>query len=576
MAVRGRQGRCSPDRASCVPWLLVGLLGLVGAVEPPAAPAIDDGLRWLAAHQRRDGAWDRRHFDELCPEMDRCREAAVTMMKYDAEPAVTGLALLAFVEAGHTHERGEFRDQVTIGLDFLLSRQLESGSFAVVDPFEMYNHAIATLALAEAYGMSRDPSLKAPLTAAVRHIVRAQQPGGGWGYTSEVATRRDDMCVSGWVVMALASAKTAGVDVPDRTVLGIIDFVTDATYADGNVRYAREGDRIIDNATGATSRRFGPAPTAIAMLIRQLLGWQNDTPTLTRQSDILLGEPPDIDKFHGGDPSALHSAYYWYHGSLALFNQGGDAWRVWNEPLRTALLESQDRSVDARGVKKHSFGSFPAFGPGWGRWGRVGGKVYSTALGVLTLETSYGRVPAWLSGSGLITSSALKTGLSDPEPQRQTMLATVAARIHPDAGEPVLVDLLKHPEARLRLRAAVGLARHGSPLGEAVLRQALSGSQGGELAAIQAALAKIESLRWPERYGPVVRVDQEHGVMVFETGGEPVYIGQRIAVEHDGKSIAEARVTRRLSDHELAAAEIEDGPASKAIVVPGDTVILSK
>ena len=72
----------------------------------------------------------------------------------------------------------------------------------------MYAHAIATLALCEAYGQTRDSKLKEPAQRAVNFILAAQDPkGGGWRYSPR---QPGDTTVTGWQLMSLKSAKTAG------------------------------------------------------------------------------------------------------------------------------------------------------------------------------------------------------------------------------------------------------------------------------------------------------------------------------------------------------------------------------
>jgi len=76
--------------------------------------------------------------------------------------------------------------------------------------------------------------------------------------------------------------------------------------------------------------------------------------------------------------------YYWYYATMALFQAGGDGWRVWNETLRDLLVEQQ---VDA------SHGSPFCGRDPRGRRAETGGRVYSTAMSVLCLEVYYRYAP---------------------------------------------------------------------------------------------------------------------------------------------------------------------------------------
>jgi hypothetical protein len=518
--------------------------------------AVRLALEWLARHQREDGAWDRTQFNRRCPVDDVCREVAVELTKFPAEPAITGLAVLAYLGAGHTDREGDFPRVVERGLAFLLSQQRPDGSFAASNTLEMYNHAIATLALAEAHAMTGEPALRPALTRAIGHIVRAQQPGGGWGYTSQFKLTRDDMSVTGWVVMALAAAKSGGVEVPDETLLGVAEFVSASTISDGRVNYAFEGrDRVIHNSTGSADPLYSPAMTGVGMLVRQLLGVRPDAPVLQQQASLLLADPPDVARRRGGDRSEFHSDYYWYYGSLAMFNQGGGAWSGWNEKMVAALLASQDRSVDFQNRPRCAHGSFAAFGHGWGKWGRAGGKVYSTALGALMLESYYRHVPTYLTGAGLISESTLRLGLSKADANRNHMVE-LATYLAPEVAEPVLLELLQDAEAGIRLRAGLGLVRQGSPMGLEVMRAGLGAVTGAEREIVARAIESAGAIRPPASYGRVVRVDAARGVVVFETLGEVVYAGCRVVARRDGADVAIGEVTRRVTSQGLAAARL--------------------
>ncbi len=77
--------------------------------------------------------------------------------------------------------------------------------------------------------------------------------------------------------------------------------------------------------------------------------------------------------------------YFWYFGSQALFQVGGSTWKKWNEAMKDALLKHQHPS-DA-GAKAGSWDPI-------GAWGSQGGRVFSTAICTLTLET-YNRYPRY-------------------------------------------------------------------------------------------------------------------------------------------------------------------------------------
>ena len=81
---------------------------------------------------------------------------------------ITGLALLAFLGDGNTLGRGRYRDVVSRGVYWLRSQQdVDNGLIgeAIGHTF-LYDHAIASLALGEAYYFSRSVLLKGTVQSA--------------------------------------------------------------------------------------------------------------------------------------------------------------------------------------------------------------------------------------------------------------------------------------------------------------------------------------------------------------------------------------------------------------------------
>ena len=334
--------------------------------------SVDAGLRWLSGHQDTEtGSW-----------VDGDPQLKLA-------PSLTGLAVLAFLGKAHTHiETGPYRDTLGRGIDYLLKIQTRDGRFGEPylvqgernNRYLMYHQAIATLALAETYALTHDARLRDPLSRAIGFIERAQQHGGGWDY-GDLRTGRDDTSVTGWQLMALKSAHAAGIEVNWQTLFGVMRHLESATSATGEVAYA---DR------GPSAARRGPGMVAVGLYSRQMLGWPREAGPLTRQADILLGEPPDWEKMaSANDVQYLHSTYYWYYGTLAMFNTGGRWWDRWNARLRDMLVAHQCREGERRG----------SWDPPKGGFDEVGGRVFVTALNILTLEIYYRYLPLYSGGS---------------------------------------------------------------------------------------------------------------------------------------------------------------------------------
>ncbi len=252
-----------------------------------------------------------------------------------------------------------------------------------------------------------------------------------------------------------------------------------------------------------------------------------------------------------------------------MFNVGGESWRRWNAARRRSVLEHQERGLTRGGRRRHSVGSWPAFGRGWGKWGRTGGRVYSTAINTLTLEVYYRYVPAYLSPRGLIGPADLRHHMAALTPSEHGEVLSLARRLQPDTAEPALLDLLASLNAEVRLDAAIALGELGSPMARRVLTEGECTARPGVGKRIAAALDRISPPTAGIRYGPVTEVNPKAHMVLFDTSGRALYYGQVVGITRDGRTVATARVNRRFSTHQAAAARSVEPDADVKI---GDAV----
>ena len=221
---------------------------------------------------------------------------------------------LSFLGSGHTHLDGPYREDVRRGLEYLMRTQAADGNLgghAAMFEF-MYCHAMATCALSEAYGMTRDDRLREPVRRAIGYTLAAQDPkGGGWRYKPGDA---GDTSQLGWQLMALKSAELAGIPIPERTRQGIIRYLQ-------SVSAGQYGGRASYRPGEQTTRSM----TAEALVCWQFLGLAREHPACNEAGDFLLGELPGEGTFN---------LYYWYYATLGMYQLQGDHWQRWNEALR--------------------------------------------------------------------------------------------------------------------------------------------------------------------------------------------------------------------------------------------------
>ncbi|HLQ38077.1 MAG TPA: prenyltransferase/squalene oxidase repeat-containing protein, partial [Planctomycetota bacterium] len=329
------------------------------------------GLRYLASIQNDDGSWgDRSQFDNKYGEISVGK---------------TALCLLAFLGAGHSPvSHTEHSAVVHKAVQHLLQLQDEdTGAFG---SSSAYGHGISTYALAECYGLTKDPQLRHPVEEALTWILQHQGPRrdkknqGGWGYFSPGLQPEDDyarVSVSAWMVMALESARLSGIDVPDEALPKARRFFEQAFDAqNGWFRYNHKPSRV--NSEWPTL----PASTPAGAFCLLLLGEHADTDRIRAAVDYTVTRRPEAYRHYDLDDFVLRAqgnVYFWYYASLCCFLAGGDAWARWNERLRTVLPAAQERD-----------GSFPPID----EYAKTAGdnranRAYTTAMCVLSLEVYY-------------------------------------------------------------------------------------------------------------------------------------------------------------------------------------------
>ena len=347
------------------------MIGVYGAT-PQSEAAVQAGLDWLARHQAEDGHWGP---DCLKTEPDgRCQGGTSCGGPGSDYPiAQTGLALLAFQAGGHY----DFNDQkysaaVRSGLDWLIKNQHEDGRFAThlaSDPEMrnyMYDHGIAAFAMSEACAVAlaanHKPKRRFLLAAkrSVRFIEQQQHPDGGWRYPKEHGYE-SDTSVSGWQALALKTAKQAKINVSKQCLHKVEQFFKSCELGGGRTAYMASG------------RSLGDATTGIGMLVHEFILETPGSSLVKEGAQYLANQANLFDRNQG-------NFYTWYNCTLAMFQPGGETWKRWNDVVRDLIVRRQRQ--EPRTCLDGSWDPNTYLDDG-------GGRIYSTALAVLTLEVYY-------------------------------------------------------------------------------------------------------------------------------------------------------------------------------------------
>ena len=331
--------------------------------------AVELALKWLAAHQGAGGGWS---FDlRKAPCNGRCRHAKeinVDLREVGKAPstAATGLAVLAFLGAGYTHESGPYAEQIEKAIYYLRTRYTENeAGYDWQEQQDMYGHGIALFALAEALSMTTtegeetDTMLKHLVEMGTLFTLVAQHSRGGWGYEPGSP---GDTTQTGWQVMSLLSAKRSRIALRTHTLGDAKDFLL-----------RLQGEQAFSFGYNEANPKPRPTTSAIGLSMMLYLGESPHTNGMHLALNRLAERGP-----------ALTNIYHDYYGTLALHHARHYEWDAWNQVVRDHLVATQEK-------QGHETGSWHFDDP----YGNVGGRLYTTAMAAMTLEIYYRYLPLY-------------------------------------------------------------------------------------------------------------------------------------------------------------------------------------
>jgi len=328
--------------------------------------SVDRALTYLARNQGKDGSYATHA---------------------SGQPAVTALATMAFLARGYVPDQGKYHQEITRGVDYVLSMQAPDGAITLqrvgqdrAAHFEgNYNHAISALVLTEVYGMTtaaRQTEIRMVIEKALK-LTRAQQtmpkrfPGdkGGWRYMRRFGVTDSDLSITAWQLMFLRAARNAEFDVPAEWIDEAMEYIHRTFDPDEKAfRYGLRGedDYVSRGMVGAG-------------VVSLSLGGEHNSEMAQLAGQWILRH--DFDQFNrttSGDDRYHYGAFYC---SQAMYQLGGDYWFNFYPKLLDVYVENQNQDGSWDAESNNNDDKY--------------GALYSTALGVLALTPPYQILPIY-------------------------------------------------------------------------------------------------------------------------------------------------------------------------------------
>jgi len=313
-------------------------------LRPDVRVAINNGLRFIASQQHDD---DGRF--------------STGGSKNTHE---TSIALMAFMLQGHIPGQGKYGEVMENGLSYLIAKGEEQDGFlgSGTNHAAMYEHALAVLALSEAWGHSKNPKLRKVLRDAVDITLRAQNDQGGWRYTPK--PKDADLSMTAMHIVALNSAREAGIAVPQSTIDRAAEYVVSCQNEETHgFAYTAQG--------GHAKASF---PVSAAGTLALILSGKRDDHSVRRGMAYL--KDYDESKFSPEESERGFKFFFYshYYAIQCMYQSGEEDFKDWYPKILKTLLETQEDD---------------------GSWKSGFGGVYGTGMAILISGVPYRYLPIY-------------------------------------------------------------------------------------------------------------------------------------------------------------------------------------
>lgn len=348
---------------------------------------VHKGLKFLALIQNSDGSWANNVGNKLGNRYQVNRDGF-------GRPhlGVTAIACMAYMAAGNTPDRGEFKRSVAAGIEFITNNVDPETGWITANGTRMYSHAFCTMCLAEVYGMTRDPAVLSKLRSAVQFIAKSQNQQGAWRYVPH--QQDSDMSICVCQLQALRAAANVGVIVPKEVIEAAKEYVRKSyiTYRgeQGSFQYQIDWDprsTFALTAAGIVALQSMGEYDTHSYDVQGSTGIVRRTLDLRRSITYLMNNRPDPSARglspHTGSMCNYGFWYGHYYAAQAMYQYQFVDPRIW--------IEWNNRNQDNFLRMQHPNGAWTD---------EIGGpdperNAYATAMACLVLSIPRGYLPVF-------------------------------------------------------------------------------------------------------------------------------------------------------------------------------------
>src|SRR5580704_1316696 len=308
------------------------------ADNPSTARSVEKAARWLASVQGNDGGWGQDGGEKSFVRQGERLESSGN------DVANTAVATMALISAGSTPVKGEYREQVRRGIDFVLQHvedspdqglalstvtgtQIQRKLGPYIDTF------LSSMLLSEVDGTMGDKKsearVRASLQKCVAKIEKNQLKDGSWNVAGGWAPILGTSMAS----RSLFVAQQKGVVVDGATMARVETYTANSVSEVVEVAAAPVSGRSVSTSVSVASA--GVPLYQRAQALEQMTRTPGDREKNSKDIKKLAKEISDPRVIAGFGSMGGEEFFSYLNVSDSLHRSGGPEWVAWNDRIKT-------------------------------------------------------------------------------------------------------------------------------------------------------------------------------------------------------------------------------------------------